>query len=371
MPDQDETEKIFNQYYVGKCGKPGFGTSEQLQQGILERSQMAGSGEILERVIRAWHEMARTSVAWPEAYRVGGEWLPIIERAFPPLIKALDRKDTVSLDQILGNFFRLYGDYFGEPTDFLSQTNTRFRCERFRVYSSRWMDLYGERSLPEVRSPRIGNPAGFMIDGMLFTHGSFVHNHYARRVEDLCSDINKPVVCEIGGGWGGFAYHLFSRSRRFKYIDYDIPLIASIAAYYLLTAFPQLRIGLFGEIDDLAHPADKYDLVVLPNHAIRSLEDRGADVCFNSCSFAEMDEMTVREYISQFERVCRKFILHENHAWTSGSSNSAYRPLGGFKHWDLSQLEPSSERFQRLYKIPAPFHGDFRGEFFEWLYVRK
>lgn len=374
MTDQEKvpfTQTVCPQCYVESCGNSGFGTIEQLHRGMMDHCLAKSSEDVLLRIMRAWREMTQASLDLPYAYKVRGEWLPIIENAFLPLINALNNSDLIALDEVLRNFFRIFGDYFGEPTDVLSEANKPFRLDRFRVYSSRWIELYGESSLPDVRSPLIGNPMGFMIEGMLFTHVSFIHNHFARRIEDLCSDMANPVICEIGGGWGGLAYHLFNRNRYFRYVDYDIPLISTIAAYYLLTAFPERRVGLYGDIKDLAHPLDEYDIVVLPNFAIRNLQDQSADVCFNQCSFAEMDEVTVREYMMQSERICRNFIFHENHAWTSGSKNAGYEAAGGFKHWDLSKVEPSPARFKRLYKIPAPFHSDFRAEFFEWLYVRK
>ena len=369
----DANELLLRQYYVGNCGNEAFGTAEQLRAGLLdhEGDKGATSEAILRRLTRAWREMKRCAVGLPEAYQVKGEWLPIIQKDFGPLITALDDENLPGLDKLLRNFFRIFGDYFGEPVDVHSETNRRFRSARFKVYSSRWMELYGKASLPEVASPLIGNPMGFMIDAMLFTHVSFIHNHFARRIDDLCADLENPMVCEIGGGWGGLAYHLLARNRNCKYVDYDIPLMALIAAYFLLSAFPERRIGLFGEVADLTQPFKEHDIVVMPNYAIVHLPEESSDVCFNQCSFAEMDELTVRAYMMQFERICRKFILHENHAWTSDSQNAGYAPPGGFKHWDLSQVEPAKDRFQRLYKIPASFHGDFRAEFFEWLYVRK
>ncbi len=369
----DSTESFLRQYYVRNCGTEAFGTTEQLRAGVLdhEGNERVTSEAILRRLTRAWREMKRCEVGLPEAYRVKGEWLPIIQKAFGPLIIALDDENPLALDKLLRNFFRIFGDYFGEPVDVHSETNKRFRSARFKVYSSRWIELYGEASLSEVSSPLIGNPMGFMINEMLFTHVSFIHNHYARRLDDLCSDLENPVVCEIGGGWGGLAYHLVQRRLKCKYVDYDIPLVASIAAYYLLSAFPERRIGLFGEVADLTQPFRDHDIVVLPNYAIVHLQDQSSDVCFNQCSFAEMDELTVREYMKQFERICQKFIFHENHAWTSDGKNAGYQPLSGFKHWDISKVEPSRQRFKRIYKIPASFHSDFRAEFFEWLYARR
>jgi hypothetical protein len=37
----------------------------------------------------------------------------------------------------------------------------------------------------------------------------------------------------------------------------------------------------------------------------------------------------------------------------------------------VSRIEPTRQEFKRVYKIPAPFHSDLFGEFFEWLYMRR
>jgi putative sugar O-methyltransferase len=222
-----------------------------------------------------------------------------------------------------------------------------------------------------MKNPLIGNPIGFEVDGAIFTADSFRHNFYARRIADLLSDIEKPAVLEIGGGFDGVAYHLLSRIRReFKYIDFDLPAVAILAAYFLLTAFPSMRIGLYGEVGS-ADPFRAYDVVIFPNFALPWLTDMSADLCFNSCSFAEMDELTVREYMRQFERICRRFIMHQNHSWVSGTRNGCYEPMGRFKHWNLSLVEPNPSIFKRVHKITSPFQGDLYAEFFEWLYERR
>jgi hypothetical protein len=281
---------------------------------------------------------------------------------FARLTDALDRDDQAALNDLLQNFFRTFGDCFGEPT------NPR----HFRAYASRWIDLYGVEALLDACPPVIGNPMGFIVDGAFMTPDGFRHNSYARRMADLADDIEHPVVCEVGGGFGGFAYHLLNRhGRSFKYIDYDLPVICIAAAHYLTLACPDKRIRLYGEVASLQEPLRDCDAAVLPNFVLPKLSDRAADICFNTCSFAEMDEATVQEYMRQFERVSRRFILLEDHAWTTGSTNAYYQPSQGFSHWDVSRIEPDRQEFKRVYKIPAPFHSDLFGEFFEWLYMRR
>ena len=84
-----------------------------------------------------------------------------------------------------------------------------------------------------------------------------------------------------------------------------------------------------------------------------------------------MEAATVQEYTHQFERVCRHFILYEDHSWVGDSKYAYYQPMGGFQHWNLSAIQPAPALFQRVYKVPAPFHSDMFGEFFEWLYARR
>lgn len=360
-------------YYVTRYLRQDYGTALQLQEGLRDhRSREPVPDELLQRLALAWQAMKKDPADLPEPYRLGGEWQSIVSKAFAPLITALEKQDAQALNDLLKNFFRRFGDFFGEPTNFTSDAYERSRCEHFRVYASRWIDLYGEESISDAEPPLISNPAGFRINGALIPADSFRHNFYARRMADLADDIENPIVCEVGGGFGGFAYHLLKRPQRsFRYVDYDIPVMCLVAAYYLTTAFPDKRIRLFGEVGSLAEPLRDCDAAVLPNFALPHLQANGADICFNTCSFAEMDEVTVQEYTRQFERVCRRFILYEDHSWVSGTRNAYYEPMGGFKHWNLSRIEPSPVEFKRVHKIPSPFHADLFAEFFEWLYMRR
>ncbi len=220
--------------------------------------------------------------------------------------------------------------------------------------------------------PLISNPMGFVIGDDFYTADALRHNFYAHRMADLADDFTNPIVCEVGGGFGGFARHLLSRpGSNFRYLDYDLPVMCIASAYYLMTALPDKRLRLFGEVDDLAEPLRNADLAILPNFALPQLGGQSADICFNTCSFAEMETATVQEYTHQFERVCRHFILYEDHSWAGDSKYAYYQPMGGFQHWNLSAIEPAPALFKRVYKVPAPFHSDMFGEFFEWLYARR
>ena len=360
-------------YYVNKYLREDLGTAAQLEAGLRDNAQLAPTPPaLLERLLRAWRAMQPAADDAPAAYQVGGEWKAIATQAFRPLTTALDAGDQAALDDLLRNFLRHFGDFFGEPTNFNSEGNKRARREQFQLYVPRWIDLFGEDSLPEACVPLISNPMGFVIDGDFYTADALRHNFYAHRMADLADDFTNPIVCEVGGGFGGFARHLLSRpGSNFRYLDYDLPVMCIASAYYLMTALPDKRLRLFGEVDDLAEPLRDADLAILPNFVLPRLADQSVHICFNTCSFAEMETATVQEYTHQFERVCRNFILYEDHSWVGDSRYAYYQPMGGFQHWNLSAIQPAPAQFKRMYKLPAPFHGDMFGEFFEWLYARR
>src|SRR6266404_6960145 len=158
--------------------------------------------------------------------------------------------------------------------------------------------MYGEHALDDAKAPLLGKPIGFLLGNDFYTFGTFFYNFYARRMADLCSDIQNPTVCEIGGGFGAFAYHLLRRAgASFRYLDYDIPPMTILAGYVLLSAFPDRRVALFGEMNTLADPLRDAQAAILPNFALPQLRGGYADVVFNSCSFAEMDRESVEEYM--------------------------------------------------------------------------
>ena len=208
-------------YYVSKYLREDFGTAAQLETGLRDHAQPAPTPPaVLERLLRAWQAMQPGAQNAPAVYQVGGEWKAIVSEAFRPLTTALDAGDQAALDHLLRNFMRHFGDFFGEPTNFNFEAHKRARREQFQLYVSRWMDLFGEDSLPEARVPLISNPMGFVIGGNFYTADALRHNFYAHRMADLADDFTNPIVCEVGGGFGGFARHLLSRpGSNFRYID--------------------------------------------------------------------------------------------------------------------------------------------------------
>jgi hypothetical protein len=119
---------------------------------------------------------------------------------------------------------------------------------------------------------------------------------------------------ELGGGYGGLAYYLVRDHSDMTYFDFDLPENLALTSFYLMSAFPNKRIGLYGEVDLKADDLKgKYDIVLLPNFAIADMKNNSADLVFNSYSLAEMSREAVENYLVHFNRVASKFIFHVNH----------------------------------------------------------
>jgi hypothetical protein len=154
-----------------------------------------------------------------------------------------------------------------------------------------------------------------------------------------------------------------------KCIVFDIPEVASICSYFLLSAFPDRRIRLFGEGPVSAGAGEDYDIAVFPHFAVAGLADRSVDLFHNACSFSEMDRVSSSECLRVIERACRKYFSHINH-----ETRFRYRNPDGSASMNLigSELLPDPRRFKRVFKKPRVFclPEDRFYPYFEYLYER-
>jgi len=132
-----------------------------------------------------------------------------------------------------------------------------------------------------------------------------------------------------------------------KYVLFDIPEVAALSSYFLLSAFPNKRVRLFGEDSVSVSSSDEYDIAVFPHYAISQLPDSSIDLFYNCNSFSEMDGATSREYLSIIERTCRKYFLHDNHEaifkFKDADGSTSTNVIG-------SKLIPNPDLFKRVFK---------------------
>src|SRR4030095_4129728 len=114
-------------------------------------------------------------------------------------------------------------------------------------------------------------------------------------------DRERPVVCEIGAGWGGFAYQFKTLFPRSTYVIVDFPELFLFSATYLATVFPDARLAFVGAGEAPVTAGDA-DFVFVPQ-ALASCETIGSpDLVVNMVSFQEMTDAQVRHYAEMAAR---------------------------------------------------------------------
>jgi len=110
----------------------------------------------------------------------------------------------------------------------------------------------------------------------------------------------QPVVCEIGPGWGGFAYAFKRLFPEATVILVDLPELFLFSATYLMTAFPKARAAFWGDAETLEAVQSAFppDFVFVPHTEIGQVRPRRLDATINMVSFQEMRADQVRAYVN-------------------------------------------------------------------------
>jgi hypothetical protein len=334
-----------------------------LEQGLTPRITPPSATEerIIERLLVSYTLAKRAQESVSEPYRPGGEWAPDIARRRADYLEALRRQDPEALRDLLRSFFRnsgisglwVYG-YYDEIAHARTITKKWFVNSVLRDVAI-WRDLVPRSRVADLAVPLVGNPWGYMVEGHLVTPVSPRHHYYANHISNIVSGVQPCVVAEIGGGFGGFAYYLLRliAHRHLTYLNFDLPEVLLIAGYYLMSAFPEKRVLLFGELEDSLLTEDRlrqYEIVLLPNFELDKLVADSVDVFVNTGSLSEMDYATVEEYLFQITRACKRYFFHENSDREDRKGNAHVEVAS-------SQFPISPNAFKRIYKAYTAWGG--------------
>ena len=109
--------------------------------------------------------------------------------------------------------------------------------------------------------------------------------------------LERPLVCEIGGGWGGFAYQFKTLFPRTTYVIVDFPELFLYSATYLGALFPDARLVFAGTADMATIDGWRdADFVFVPHVLFRLVSALPLDLTINMVSFQEMTDAQVRGY---------------------------------------------------------------------------
>ena len=314
------------------------------------------SNIVLERITKAYLKAKEDQKNLKPPYRVGALWQSTLDKQYQGIITALRSKDMESLRAILENFSR--ADFSASQGGGVDIANIKKQFLYKYLFVNTWykyFNIYKEviQREPDLDYPLVGNPAGLFYGGKVIPIEAIRFSYCAEQMLPLLEGKNHPVICEIGGGNGGQAYALMSKSANaLTYIDLDIPEMLVIATYFLMMALPGKSFLLYGEGPWEDGALEKYDIVMLPYFLIPQMEANTVDLFFNQRSFSEMDGKTVLEYVHQIERICRGYFMHINHnkkfIWEVEGVHTENLPS--------SSVIPDVKRFKKIYDYPWIFN---------------
>ena len=277
--------------------------------------------EIMTKLITSYSAAKEQQPFAARPYLPGAEWKIVLDTGWQVYRDAIARNDVKLLAQMLRNFFRnealsgFWGPYdmFTSFCDLEGDACTS-RADLMIAQFEEWRSLLPTTPLEELDAPRIGNPWGYVFGGKVLYEPVFEYHYQAHYFQSLLAHVETPIVLEIGGGFGGLAYHILKRTPVVKYIGLDLPENILLQAYYLSCAFPGARILTFSkEITMLdLKTINAYDIILMPNFMMPQIASCTADLIVNVRSLSEMPSETIDEYIHQIDRIGRLWFFHEN-----------------------------------------------------------
>ena len=115
-------------------------------------------------------------------------------------------------------------------------------------------------------------------------------------IYDSLRAAGRPVIVEIGGGWGGLAYQLKTLIPGALYVIVDLPELFLFSAVYLAALFPEARQVFWGAEPDADARWREADFVFVPNTHAAAIAQCAPAALLNVASFQEMTGPQVDAY---------------------------------------------------------------------------
>lgn len=240
-----------------------------------------------------------------------------------PSIRALMGSDTDALGRMYRNFYRdpcssglmaapggMANAYFSSH---IRDMYRRFYLAHVLHRLDYWRELtHGKYSLDQLTGPGVGNPFGVVINGTHIAVGAEYSHYCAHRVSSLIDRVAspRPVLAEIGGGFGAMAYFLLRDHQPLSWVGFDTPERIALSTYYLMKAFPQFRFVLYGERPLTRETLLQADVMLLPGIALGEIPAASADITFSSQGLSRLAPGAMRSCLRRVTAITRQSLLY-------------------------------------------------------------
>ena len=210
--------------------------------------------ELVKRIFQSFSKMKEDQKEVTDAYLPSSEWQRHLDNDYSCLSLGRNTKDLNSFHFFLANF-GTWKTYHGVESTTLIRDNMRSFIRRkylknviFYQQLKNWEWFYNKRKpISCLTYPNYGNQGGAYIDNKFVGVASFFNEIYGSILSNLLEGKERPVVAELGAGYGNFAYFILRDKSNACYIDFDLPETLCLAAYYLMKSWPNKKVLLYGE----------------------------------------------------------------------------------------------------------------------------
>lgn len=301
---------------------------------------------ITEQVFAAYRR-AVADAPTSGSYKVGRNWGAFLKMSRPTFYSAAQSGDVDTIDRLLANCLRneLTSGTFGGDAGFKDYVQAgRGVLKGLRDQHHIWQYCVKDASLARVVSPTVGNPFGVKVANGVVHPNTFLNDSRAQYIGDLLAKIERPIVLDLGGGFGGLGHQLAAHNAGTVYMDFDLPENLMVASYFLMAAHPDKRVLLYQSRDQAldAHTLRQYDIVMMPNFMLPQVADRAVNLFTNFISLSEMDYASIVEYLCQADRVSDGYVYQEN--LLDNGENYEFYPVSVF---------PDLPHFTKVWSAPS------------------
>ena len=158
-----------------------------------------------------------------------------------------------------------------------------------------------------------GNPYGLRYNKKLILYDTPRHDYFIKKIINLFSEKKiRPVIVEIGGGYGGLFNQLLKRKFKFKYINVDLINTLITNYYYIKSLNKNCNIIFKNKLNKLDLKKNDYFFIPYSNDIFTNLKFK-SNLVFNCNSFSEMDSKILNKYFRLLNNILRPdYLLHQN-----------------------------------------------------------
>ena len=317
---------------------------------------------LASRIFASYKKMKSDQKKTLGLFKPSAMWQLLIDRDYKILKESVETNDLNKFMFFLSNFGN-WKDYLAIENNLLIKEYSKnffLRKYLLNVVFGKQLELWKyfnnyKKDTSALNAPIHGNQIGAYIDNNFVVIGSFSNEIIASMLNNLICKLKRPVVSDLGGGYGKLAFYTLKEHKNFCFIDFDLPETLCLAAYYLMKTWPEKKTLLYGEEEYSQEKNNSYDLIFLPSFEITKLTNNSIDLFINKNSLGEMNPDAVNNYLKY---ICKStnYFFHMNHDINRNIFQDGVKGLLGYEY------PVDKKKFDLIFRYPAVEHPVYLGE---------